>query len=159
MVKGTVKWFNDAKGYGFITPEEGKDVFVHHSSIQGDGFKSLSEGQLLNMYLHINPPTLGHRYTSTATTITTINTEDNIINTADTNNNKDNNNISSNDPNEIEESSHLLISQSKLLSALTYTNNPETPLHKYKNEFQIYPNKQKNGTVSQRLEFFINESR
>ncbi|MBU0683213.1 MAG: cold shock domain-containing protein [Candidatus Omnitrophota bacterium] len=45
MATGTVKWFNNAKGYGFITPESGKDVFVHHSSIQGDGYKSLDEGQ------------------------------------------------------------------------------------------------------------------
>jgi CspA family cold shock protein len=45
MATGTVKWFNDAKGYGFITPADGsKDVFVHHSSIAGDGYKSLSEG-------------------------------------------------------------------------------------------------------------------
>ena len=43
--KGTVKWFNDQKGYGFITGEDGKDVFVHHSAISGDGYKSLSEGQ------------------------------------------------------------------------------------------------------------------
>jgi len=44
-VLGTVKWFNNAKGYGFIQPEEGPDVFVHFSAIQGDGYRSLDEGQ------------------------------------------------------------------------------------------------------------------
>ncbi len=45
MAVGTVKWFNDTKGFGFILNEEGKDVFVHFSSIEGDGFKTLREGQ------------------------------------------------------------------------------------------------------------------
>ena len=45
MATGTVKWFNNQKGFGFITPESGNDVFVHHSEIQGEGYKSLDEGQ------------------------------------------------------------------------------------------------------------------
>ena len=45
MQQGTVKWFNAEKGYGFITSDEGKDVFVHYSSIQSDGFRTLEEGQ------------------------------------------------------------------------------------------------------------------
>ena len=46
-VTGTVKWFNETKGYGFIAQEDGPDVFVHFSAIQGDGFKTLTDGQKL----------------------------------------------------------------------------------------------------------------
>lgn len=45
MAKGTVKWFSNQKGYGFITTEDGKDIFVHHTAIQGEGYKTLQQGQ------------------------------------------------------------------------------------------------------------------
>ena len=55
MNKGTVKWFNAEKGYGFITGEDGKDVFVYFSAIQGEGFKSLDEGQAVTFDLQQGP--------------------------------------------------------------------------------------------------------
>lgn len=48
MVQGTVKWFNEAKGYGFITKDDGGDVFAHYSAIDGNGFKTLSEGDIVS---------------------------------------------------------------------------------------------------------------
>ena len=55
MAKGKVKWFNDAKGYGFITQDNGDDVFVHFSAIQGDGFKSLSASQEVEFEVSSGP--------------------------------------------------------------------------------------------------------
>jgi cold shock protein len=52
---GTVKWFNDAKGFGFITPESGDDLFVHFRAIQGNGFKSLKEGQKVTFVVTKGP--------------------------------------------------------------------------------------------------------
>ena len=48
MNEGTVKWFNDHKGFGFISCEDGSDAFVHHTSIQGEGYKSLAEGDTVS---------------------------------------------------------------------------------------------------------------
>ena len=48
MANGTVKWFNESKGFGFVTTDEGQDVFAHFSAIQGDGFKTLAEGQAVS---------------------------------------------------------------------------------------------------------------
>ena len=56
MRTGTIKWFSESKGYGFITPEDGgKDVFVHHSAITGTGFKSLVEGQRVSIDVKDGP--------------------------------------------------------------------------------------------------------
>ena len=48
MAKGTVKWFNESKGFGFITRDDGTDVFVHYSSLEGNGFKTLAEGDVVS---------------------------------------------------------------------------------------------------------------
>ena len=55
MAKGAVKWFNNQKGYGFITPENGKDVFVHHTEVQGEGYKTLEEGQEVEFEIKQGP--------------------------------------------------------------------------------------------------------
>ena len=55
LAQGHVKWFNDAKGYGFIAREDGPDVFVHYSAIAGDGFRSLAEGQAVQFEITEGP--------------------------------------------------------------------------------------------------------
>ena len=55
MARGKVKWFSNQKGYGFITPESGKDVFVHHSAIQADGYRTLEEGQEVEFEIEKGP--------------------------------------------------------------------------------------------------------
>ncbi|NOZ68180.1 MAG: cold-shock protein [Deferribacteres bacterium] len=55
MAEGVVKWFNESKGYGFISAEDGSDVFVHYSSIQGNGYKSLAEGDSVSFDIESSP--------------------------------------------------------------------------------------------------------
>ena len=55
MAQGTVKWFSNEKGYGFISQEDGEDIFVHFSAIEGDGYKSLSEGQAVEFEVTDGP--------------------------------------------------------------------------------------------------------
>lgn len=55
MVNGTVKWFNDSKGFGFLEQEQGEDIFVHFSAISGDGFKSLAEGDAVEFEIVKGP--------------------------------------------------------------------------------------------------------
>jgi len=55
MAQGTVKWFNDSKGFGFIAGDDGTEVFVHHTSIQGDGFRSLTEGAKVSFDVEKGP--------------------------------------------------------------------------------------------------------
>ncbi len=55
MARGKVKWFSNQKGYGFIVPESGPDVFVHHTAIQGEGYKTLQEGQDVEFEIEAGP--------------------------------------------------------------------------------------------------------
>ena len=55
MPQGTVKWFSNQKGYGFITQDDGKDIFVHYSAVKGDGFKTLEEGQRVEFEITKGP--------------------------------------------------------------------------------------------------------
>ena len=70
MNKGTVKWFNNQKGYGFITDSEGKDIFVHYSAIQMDGFKTIIEGDVVEY--EIGEGTTGREQAVNVTPILTV---------------------------------------------------------------------------------------
>jgi len=61
VVKGSVKWFNDSKGYGFIVQEDGQDVFVHHTAILGEGFRTLNEGDKVEFEVTQGPKGLQAR--------------------------------------------------------------------------------------------------
>jgi CspA family cold shock protein len=70
MATGTVKWFNNDKGYGFITPDDGgKDVFVHHSAISGEGYKSLAEGAKVEYEVEDGPKGPQARTASVVTSV------------------------------------------------------------------------------------------
>ena len=69
MYNGTVKWFNEAKGYGFISVEGGEDVFVHFSSIVSQGFKTLSEGQRVTLDLEPDPKNSGRMRAANVSTL------------------------------------------------------------------------------------------
>jgi len=55
MARGKIKWFSNQKGYGFITPEEGQDIFVHYSAISGEGYKTIEEGQEVDFEVEQGP--------------------------------------------------------------------------------------------------------
>ena len=61
-ITGTVKWFNNSKGYGFLSQDNGPDVFVHHSAIQGEGYHSLEEGQIVEFNVEQGPKGLQAAY-------------------------------------------------------------------------------------------------